>query len=791
MRDWSLSPGYPLSLTLSADFRFGSPDYLNDHIWELELGGGDPAALGLRTTYGLRARSMRLFPRFTENGKTVSNPAEFTSPPVVHRFYPNLLVLTFTPLAGVDITAEYWVPASQLVVGRMTITNRSVAPHTFKLEWVGQLVPIEGQSLAPVQMQSVVMLAGRTNDLAPVVFMTGGVDAGPGPYPSLSVDVSLSPGLSRQLSWAQAALGNTEASFDLARRAAARPFDAERARIELVNASETVDIQTGDPDWDAAFALSQCCAFRLLFCKSQHLPQPSFVSSRQADQGYSQRGDGSDYQQFWGGQSPLEAYYLSALLPVAPRLTQGFVQNFLATQDGSGFVDCRPGLAGQRGRFLAAPLLATLSWKAYELTGDKDFLAEVFPKLRAFMRRWMNPKHDREQNSIPGWEHTMQTGFEENPLFNPWHIWAQGVEISTLRSPALAAMLYHEVHSLIHIAEALDQTEGVLPLKIRAGVVRAAVEASWSDDRAFYCYSDRDTHLSLSGRLLVQYNAVPEFMLEQRFDQPVRLLVRLQVNAGTSARTEITIKGYFNGQEQVEVLGRKDFAWSGDGAVATSRKIFDRLGDFLVKGLNRRDLVTIRTVDYEFEDHTLFLPLWAGIPDEQTAQAIVKRTLTDAERFGRPFGIPACPVVPDPQADSIANSIHLPWNQLIGEGLLAYGYRREAALLTAHLMNAIVQNLKRSRAFYRYYHAELGNGMGERNALSGLAPVGLFLQTLGVQIISPTRVRLRGENPFPWPVTVKYRGLAVTRRFSHTEVDFSNGKSVSLADPTDALISAD
>ena len=42
MREWSLGPGDPLTLNLAADFRFCIPDYANDHIWELETGGGDP-----------------------------------------------------------------------------------------------------------------------------------------------------------------------------------------------------------------------------------------------------------------------------------------------------------------------------------------------------------------------------------------------------------------------------------------------------------------------------------------------------------------------------------------------------------------------------------------------------------------------------------------------------------------------------------------------------------------------------------------------------------------------------
>ena len=128
---------------------------------------------------------------------------------------------------------------------------------------------------------------------------------------------------------------------------------------------------------------------------------------------------------------------------------------------------------------------------------------------------------------------------------------------------------------------------------------------------------------------------------------------------------------------------------------------------------------------------------------------------------------------------------------MIGEGLLAYGYRREAVRLTAHIISAVIQNLRRSQAFYRAYHAESGAGLGERNTLQGLAPIGLFLSAIGVEIQSPTRVILTGENLFPWPVTVKYRGLTVTRLMGQTEVTFPNGQPVLLNDPTNAVIACE
>jgi hypothetical protein len=126
---------------------------------------------------------------------------------------------------------------------------------------------------------------------------------------------------------------------------------------------------------------------------------------------------------------------------------------------------------------------------------------------------------------------------------------------------------------------------------------------------------------------------------------------------------------------------------------------------------------------------------------------------------------------------------------LICEGLLKYGFRTDAARILVHNMTAIIQNLKQNRAFFARYHAERGTGIGERNALSGLAPVGLFMKILGVEILSSTRVKLEGENPFPWDVTIQYRGLKVIRGQQKTQVLFANGKSVEVVDRESTIVS--
>jgi hypothetical protein len=194
-------------------------------------------------------------------------------------------------------------------------------------------------------------------------------------------------------------------------------------------------------------------------------------------------------------------------------------------------------------------------------------------------------------------------------------------------------------------------------------------------------------------------------------------------------------------------------------------------------------------MDFSAEDVTLFLPLWAGFPDLARTRDIANHSLFDPNRFGGRYGIPVCSQ--SNEISAVYRAVHIPWNALIGEGLLKYELQAEAAVLTARLMAAVIQNLKLQHAFSHTYDSESGLGMGERNTVQGLAPLGLFLDTVGISIESTRRVRLSGKNPFPWPVTVKYRGLTVTRQANQTMVVFADGDMVTLNDPSDAVVSTE
>jgi hypothetical protein len=785
MREWQLQSGDPLSLNLAADARLGKTDYCNDHIWELIIRGGEPPALAVQTTFGLRARGLKIFPRFSEGDLVRSDPETFTSPPQVRCFAPNYLQLEFSPLSGLEASAEYWVPESHALAGRIRVSNTSHTARSVLVELTGLLTPIgDGQRMAPAGAVGAPVLAGSSGGLHPVVVLSGGAEIGSGPYPSLALTLLLHPGESRQVIWAHAARESFEDSLSLARNTCSANWEALQSRIDMQNSGQ-VEISTGDLDWDAAFALAQKNAYGLLVGPTAHLPHISFVNARQPSHGFSLRGDGQDYSHLWSGQTPLDTWYLAGLLlPASPQIVQGLVANFLHTLQENGSMDWKPGLGGQRSKLHASPLLAQIALACYQTSQDLDFLKESFPALVAYVKYWFSPAMDRDQDGIPEWTHPLHSGLEDSPSFSYWQPWSHGLDIFAAEAPALCAFLYQEIQALVQIGEMIGERLAQQDMASFAENLRIAVEISWEKEASIYRYWDRDSHSSPRGMLAAEFQGSGIFPINSPYDQPVRLLFKIMSETAHPPRPQIAIHGTGpNGQHLVEPVQPSQFHWQPGMGTTTSQRVYQELEFISVDGLGEQDTTRIYTADFQEQDCTLLLPLWAGIPSEERAAALIHETITSAERYWKPFGIPSAPQPPAGDEGEVSQAVHLPWNCLIGEGLLRYGYRQEAAELVSRLMQAAVTSLKKDQQFKKTYHAQTGNGMGEANALEGLAPVGLFLNTLGVHLFSHQRVGISGFNPFPRPITVKYRGMTITRESDRTVVTFPDGQTTTITEP--------
>jgi hypothetical protein len=635
-------------------------------------------------------------------------------------------------------------------------------------------------------------LVGTVVDLAPLIFITGGARVDQSIYPSLIVECSLAEGETKTILWAHAGLGDNVASFEAARAAVAIPWDAEIAKLDLSNQS-MIDIETGDPDWDAAFLFTQKVAVGAYVGPTKFLQQPSFVLSRTADRGYSASGDGSDYSLHWDGQSALHAYaHLPQLISMAPELAKGVIRNFLAVQNPFGFVDWKPGLGGQRNGCLSVPLLASLSWMIFEHTDDRAFLEETFEGLLSFIEAWFDEKQDRDGDGFPEWDHTVQMGYEDCPTFTPWKMWGQGLDISTVESPDLAAYLVRECQSLIKIAKALEMEEPIELLKEHVDRLSKAVEETWDNKASSYRYVDRDTHIAGKGKVLGSGEGEFVLQVDRKFDQPVRILIRSQGDEALSHAAQVFIHGRGKrGRHRVERLRERHFHWFWGIGSATSEKTYVEIERIEIRGLSGAFATDISLADHTREDAGLLLPLWAGIPGRERAERLIERTVLDEKRFYRANGIANCSAL-DPAYQAAreegAAGIDMLRNTMLGEALLEYGYLEEAADLVQRLMGAVTTVLKSDGAFRESYDPDDFRSSGEKDHLSGLAPLSLFLKTLGIQLISQNKLVVRGKNPFPWPVKVRWRGLLIECLEGVTTVEFTDGSTIEITGEDQNLI---
>jgi hypothetical protein len=781
MRTRSIPHDGPLCLRLAADARLCIPDYADDQIWELKVGGGEPPALALETTYGLRARGMRIFPSFFWGSRWIMDPKAFSSPPIFRSLLPNYLKVEFNPFPDLQVVAEYWVPDSHTVAGRFTLTNFSSETVPLRLRLHAVLRPGENpRSMGETTIEGAHVLAGHTSQIEPVVFLGGAAMVEEVVYPALAIHEELHPGRTREITWGHAGLASQQDSFSAARATASRAWDAEIARLEMVNASQ-VEIETGDAEWDAAFVMAQNAALRGYVGPTPRLPHASFVLTRTPDRGYSERGDGKDYGLDWDGQTAAHAYVnLAQILPAAPELAKGVIRNFLAVQKADGGIDWKPGLGGQRNGCLCIPLLASLTWKIYRQSEDRTFLEETVVGLLEFLEAWFHEGQDRDSDGHPEWEHVLQSAFDDWPTFVPWREWGQGLKISMAETQDLASYLYRECQSLILIAEELDRPSLVPALRTHMERLAESVEASWSEDEACYQHRDRDHHVSPKGDLLGQGRGSFRVDVGRDFDHPVRVLVRVQGPEGAAQKLKATLRGRSveGGRRRVFHLQLEDFQWFWERGAATSSNAFHSIKNIEIENLSDEFSIDIWTADFTRQDQTLLLPLWAGIPDAQRVEHLVQETLLDPKRFWRTYGIPSCSA-DDPAftagRSERAGAVGMLWNTMICEGLIDHGYTQEAVELVSRLMGATIHSLRRDNAFRESYDPDKAQAFGDRGHLWGTAPVHLFLQTLGVRLLSANKIELRAGNPYPWPVMLRWRGVEIRYEKDQCMVTFPNG----------------
>ena len=761
----------PDSLILMSDLRFNEPDYLDDQTWKLSSGTSSIRALVIETTFGMRANWMRFYPRFNLDNTCISNPEDFFQKPIVQKLFPNFIRIKFSPFEDIETIAEYWVPTSQSIAGRFIFLNLSDQTRHLTFDWTGLLNTVgEDTGLIPVKKDRNYILQGLTNNLSTVCFLTGGPVPGTGSFPSLELIINLEPQIPYTCSWANASLNNSDLAIDLAKGICNRNLDAEFFKIERTNSWQMVEIHTGNDEWDNFFRISQKNVFGLFFPGNAHLPNPSFVLSRKPDQGYSYNGDGSDYPYSWSGQSLLDAYCLAGMIPAnSADLIKGIIENFLSVQEESGFIDAHPGLVGQRSKYLAQPLLATLALKFFYQNHEKKWLERIFPGLIRFLQYWFSDRFDKDGDGLPEWQNLIQTGLENHPLLDRWYQDSIGVNIEYIESPALLSFLLRECQSVIAIGHLLNLEEDISWIRKQVSSLESGLSEFWSQEDTAYLYRDYQNHAMSPGETLIEFTGPGSYPIRKKKNVPERLhLVITNDNESTRTIVSSIFGEGLNGDEITEKFTTRDVVWILGKATYTTKNLFSKIYKFDINGLQQDDLGQLSTIDFTMEDISLYLPLWANaVPETITREKMaekIKQTYLVEQGLSN---------YPDYLNNNPRKFVEMSpvWNYLIMEGLLENNYRELAAEIFVKYLNSY----NPTKSSHNTYH------WGSN--IQNLAPVDLFLKLIGIKKLTQKDIIIDGYSPFPYPITVKYEGVIIVVNGKEFQVVSPNGASISINSP--------
>ena len=786
MRQWHFSEMDPICTRLSADARSKALDIDHDHSWDLSINGNHPPAIQLKTTYGLHAKHMHLYPYIGWDDHVLGDPLQFHTPPIITTLFPDYAQMVFEPLEGLEATAEFFVADSNTLLGRITVKNHTLTSHQARLKLHVDLVPEEDSGgMRKRSFKGGVVLAGQTGGLEPVLVVCSGAVVQETAHPALVVRDRLDPDGQRSWRFALVARDDFHASVLHAREQCALDWEAAMASLEQRN-EELLDIRTGDPAWDAAIWMTQKEICRHLVSPTRKMPFTGFVTRRTPDDRlHAVQGNQAEPPET--APNVADAYWMaSQLVEFNPDLALGVVRNFLANQDPDGFIDGRPGLRGERSGEMCIPLLADLVWKVYQRSGDASMLRNLYTPLHQYFEAWFSEQNDADLDGHPEWHSTFQAGYNRWPAFLRWQKWGQGLKIARAETMDLASYLHREAIVLERMAELLGEKDDVAGLRARRERLHDAVESAWSARAGCYQHVDRDEHVSPRGKRIGRGKGEFTIEIDGRYEDPVRLLVRVRckVSMGKSIGVRIHGRGK-RGRPRIERLAATDFDWFWDYGVATTDKTYIVLSEINVVGVSERCSTEISIADFTREDQAGLLPLWSGIPDPERGRLMVEKTILDPTRFWRPAGIPRCSAgdkAYDPTGQKGCGGVSMLWSTMIGEALLEAGCLTEAADLLGRLMRNAIDSLRIEKGFHAEYNPDDGTGIGKAHDIAGAAPLNLLLRVLGVMLFSPRKIWVRGRHPLPWPVTLRWKGLELRLDPAGVKVTFPDGQSEEWAD---------
>ena len=728
-----------------------------NQVWVLHKDRGNPPALVIQSDPDNRSGNYKIFPRFREGNQIVSDPAEFSHSPRLNDFFVNLVEYSYYPLDEIRITGINWVPDPAIVCGVIRLHNQSNQTRTIHLDLIGNLSPLDtGKRMTITIADGREILAGQLGAKFPVLFMSGNTSPGKGPFPCLSSKLVISADKEVELRWISALGDSTADSMGLVNTVNQLDWTTEFSRLKIAAQSQ-LQIITGNPEWNYAFALSQKEAIGYICRNSNHNEtSPEFIQ-------------------------PLTAfkalYLLNVLTPVESLTVQMILKKVLGAIEEDGLLPEES--CSDFSDLPALPLAAELVWQAKQISPDIVRREGFLDQLESGLTYWFLPDSDQDGDGIPEVAHPCQLNLIDIRPSTVIPACEQSGITPFLESPGLGSLLYNDLTRLKGLKQSDEQSTADDSILLKQRKLKDFLLQSWNPEQARFLNRDRDTHQTSLGKILFTGSRIGFQILREEIHQPSRISFLILGETQTDFQSEVqfTLHGRNQtGKYLVEQIKSPHIHWLNQKGWTASSCTYSQLDYVNIESSGRNYTFSISYLDTTQEDITLLLPLWGKVLKAKDANNFINKTLTNPDKYWSPFGIRSFP-------NSDYAVIQFPWNVLVGQGLLNYQKRQLAADLFSRLMKSVLINLNASGCFFTSYNAKTGAGISPRNTLEGLVPIGFFLQTLGIQIINNREIVIEGNHPFPWPVILQYHGFVIHRDLDQTRIDFPGEKTIVIRDP--------
>ncbi len=728
-----------IGLTIAADQQFIDPPAPLDVVWQLET--EESAPISLMSTLGLQARSFQVMPLVSLNKIPQEKIRDFFSQPRIDKIFSNYLKLTVAPFQEVEAVIEFWVRAGDWLQGRTVVTNHGETNIEVGARLSAKLIALQGVSeLKPVRQGYQSSLKGQTGNLTVNLTMEGQTKTVISPTLSLEQTQQLIPGQSFQVLWQCEILPDAvEGKHD--RKKFAVNWEGEIARLGVVNQSRMVSFTTPHSAWDAVLYSNQNQAFQLLRKTASAEVRPD--RTRNIHSAFSLKSAAS-----LTNLSGLELWQLiGTLLPSQAELGADLLREYLEMH----FAE----LSTKPGSRLPFPCVADLSWRVHQQLQQKEYLARIYPALKAICLAWFSPENDRDQDGIPEWATIEQCGLTSLPGFDLLNEDGLATRISFTEQINLTALLAAELDALHKIAQVLDD-QAVLPTIDQHLSGLKTFIADFADaGSGCLDYQSREWH---NGDLLYQ-GKLDEFGQKSIYlVKPARLNLRLKPQYLIKKPPVFYLHGENQaGDQVVEPVKPVDILWLPGSFFYTTNEIYVRI-DKITQLTFESCHLHIHQADLQCQDVGTLL---AKDADDQSLQSL----LIDG-RYGLPENL-------EPADDN--KVVNLGWNLLVLANLIHNNEVDTAFKLLSQLLQAQILQLKSEHSSTDRWSARSGRSLGLRNTIGGLLPISLVLDLAGIRIFDQNKVSIRGQNPFPWPIKIQYRGLEITRDGKNATIRFQDG----------------